>query len=137
MKKKRVGRVIAIILLIILLMFLGYLVYNYYFGASKEQKIERILKKMTKTFYEENYYDMLLDEKGSKENVVEYLGKYSKTGLRISYDSLKAYYDMNHKMNYTDLSNCDEFETKVIIYPKSPYNKTSYTLDYILSCDKK
>ena len=135
MKVKKVGKAIAIFLLIILVLVLGYLVYNYFYGGTKEQKIERKLKKMTKSFYEDYYYDLLLEDKGSSDKVVEYLSKFSKTGLKISFDSLKAYYDQTSNMNYTELTVCDEIDTKVIIYPKEPYGKTDYTMEYKLSCD--
>ena len=57
MKAKRVGKTIAIILLILIVFALGYLVYSYFYGVTDEQKIEIKLKKMTKSFYEDYYYE--------------------------------------------------------------------------------
>ncbi len=55
MKKKKVGKIIAIFFLIILVLSLGYLVYSYLNSGTEEEKIERKLKKMTKSFYEDYY----------------------------------------------------------------------------------
>ena len=135
MKKKKVGKIIAIFFLIILVLSLGYLVYSYLNSGTEEEKIERKLKKMTKSFYEDYYYDLLVESKGSKEDAITYLKAYKDNGLKISYDSLKTYYDQKAGMNYTELASCDENETKVVVYPKEPYGNKDYTLDYILSCD--
>ena len=137
MKAKKVGKVIAIFLLIIFILALGYLVYNYFYGGTVEQKIERKLNKMTKSFYEDYYYDLLVDSKGSKEEAINYLKQYEKIGLKISYDSLKVYYDQKGYMNYTILKDCDENETKVLIYPKNPYGKKDYKTSFKLSCKLK
>ena len=135
MKAKKVGKVIAIFLLIVLVMALGYLVYTYFYGGTREQKIERKLKKMAKSFYEDYYYDLLVEQKGSNDQAIVYLSNFADTGLKISFDSLKLYYDENAKMNYTELADCNENATKVIIYPKSPYGNKDYTMKVQLACD--
>lgn len=136
MKSKKVGKTIAIVLLVILVIFLGYLSYNYFVGITPTQKIERKLEKLTKSFFEDYYYDLVLNNEGSKKGTAKYLSQFKKTGLRISLDSLKAYYDNNGGMNYTMFAKCDENKTQVIIYPKKPYTRYSYKLDTELSCKK-
>ncbi|MBR4830453.1 MAG: hypothetical protein IKZ96_01630 [Bacilli bacterium] len=135
MKAKRVGKVIATIFLILFILVLGYLVYSYFFGGTDEQRIERKLNKMAKDFYEKCYYDELVEQKGSASDAIEYLKDYKDKGLKVSYSSLKEYYDeFGSKMNYTELSVCDEDNTYVLIYPKSPYGKTDFTVGYKLNC---
>lgn len=136
MKRKKFGRGLATFLLILLIIALGYLLYTYFYGGSKEDKIERKLIKMTKTFYEEYYYDALVEEKGSKDNAIVYLSKYADKGLKISFGSLKEYFDTEKgNMNYTELMDCNENDTRAIIYPKSPYGKTDYSIKIKLACD--
>jgi hypothetical protein len=137
MKRKKVGKVIAIVLIILLVAFAGYLSYSYFIGITPEDKLEKKLNKMTKSFYEDYYYDIVADEQGNEDNIAVYLSKYAEKGLKISFDSLKAYYDNIGGMNYTEFKDCDENKTIVTIYPKSPYTKTDYSLKVKLSCKLK
>ncbi len=95
MKRKKVGKAIATLLLIVLIPFMGYLLYTYFYGGTKEDKIEKKLLKMAKTFYEEYYYDALVEQKGSEDNAIVYLSGFVDTGLKISFDNLKVFYDKN------------------------------------------
>lgn len=135
MKAKKFGKGLATFLLIVLLIIMGYLVYTYFYGGTREEKIERKLKKMAKVFYEDYYYDALVEQKGSSDQAIIYLSNYADTGLKISFDSLKTYYDEIGNMNYTELMDCDENNTKVIIYPKTPYTNKDYSMKVSLSCD--
>ena len=136
MINKKIGKIIAIIILIILVIILGYLSYNYFIGLTPTQKLERKLETMTKSFYNDYYYDLIVQNEGSKEGATKYLSKYSKSGLKISLDSLKTYYENNGGINYTMFADCDENKTIVTIYPKKPYKKYNYKLDIKLSCKK-
>ena len=40
MKRKKVGKAIATLLLIVLIPFMGYLLYTYFYGGTKEDKID-------------------------------------------------------------------------------------------------
>ncbi|MBR6112943.1 MAG: hypothetical protein IKP79_00330 [Bacilli bacterium] len=137
MKRKRVGKIIAIVLLVLIIGFAGYLSYSYFIGITPEDKLEKKLIKMTKSFYEDYYYDIVADEQGTEDNIAVYLSKYAGKGLKISFDSLKAYYDNIGGMNYNEFKDCDENKTIVTIYPKSPYTKADYTLKTTLSCKLK
>ena len=137
MKLKKVGKIIAIILLVVFILFLGYLTYNYFFGRTEEDKRKIQLVKMTKSFYEDYYYGIVKEEQGSEDNLVVFLSGYADTGLKVSLDSLKTYFDNNGGgMNYTEFADCDENKTVVTIYPKSPYSKKDYMLKIDLSCEK-
>lgn len=138
MKVKRVGKTIATILLILFVLTLGYLLYYYFFGGSAEQRIERKLNKMVSKFYSDFYYDELVEQRGSASDAIKYLESYKDKGLKVSYSSLKEYYDeFGDNMNYTELSVCNEDNTYVIIYPKSPYGKKDFTIGYKLDCNLK
>ena len=131
----KVGRKIAIFVLVILFIILGGLLYIYYYGGNGEQPLERKLRKMAKSFYEDYYYNLVVEDKGSKEDAIVYLSGYADSGLKISYDNLKIYYNQKNNMNYTDLSVCNEEKTRVIIYPKSPYGNKDYEMEVELLCD--
>ena len=135
MKRKKFGKGLASFLLIILLVALGYLVYTYFYGGTDEQKLERKLTKMAKSFYEDYYYDLLVEEKGSNDQAIVYLSKFADKGLKISFDSLKLYYDENGNMNYSDFKDCNVNKTIVTIYPKAPYTNKDYTTKVKLACD--
>ena len=90
---------------------------------------------MGTTFYEEYYYDALVEQKGSQDNAISYLSQFADRGLKISFDNLKTYYDKNSLMNYTELMDCDVDKTRAVIYPKAPYGKKDYTIKAELSCD--
>lgn len=135
MKRKKFGKVLAILLLLILIPFLGYLLYTYFIGGTKEDKIEKKLIKMGRTFYEEYYYDALVEQKGSADNAISYLSQFADKGLKISFDNLKTYFDKNNFMNYTELMDCNVDKTRAIIYPKAPYGKKDYEIKADLSCN--
>lgn len=136
MKAKKVGKTIAIILLILFIVALGYLLYYYFFGGTQEQVIEKKLSRMASKFYKDFYYDDLVEKKGSANDAIEYLKGYKDKGLKVSYSNLKEYYDeFGNSMNYTDLSVCDEDNTFVLIYPKSPYSNKDFTIGYKLDCE--
>ena len=135
MKRKKFGKGLAILLLILLIPFMGYLLYTKFYGGTKEDKIEKKLLKMGTMFYEEYYYDALVEQKGSEDNAISYLSQFADKGLKISFDNLKTYFDKNSLMNYTELMDCDVDKTRAVIYPKAPYGKKDYDIKAELSCD--
>ena len=49
---------------------------------------------------------------------------------------METYIDTHKVENYKVLKNCDKEKTSVIIYPKSPYGKTDFTVKVNMNCKK-
>jgi hypothetical protein len=49
---------------------------------------------------------------------------------------MKIYIDSKKVENYKALKNCNEEETKVTIYPTTPYGKNDFKIKTKMSCKK-
>lgn len=100
---------------------------------SNKAKLEAELKEMGKGFYEDFYYDLVVNSNG-----VDSIKKFENTGIKVDLDNLSRQNDAN-KEKVKDFVNdkneeCNKANTKVIIYPKDPYGKTNYQLEVQLDC---
>ena len=98
---------------------------------QKEEKIKNQLNNIGKDFYE-NYYNYQVGS--TDEERSDFLSKYESKGIKINLDNLSRYDEKNaieiNKFVYKKAKKvCDKSETKVIIYPISPYDKKSYKID--------
>ena len=126
MKNKKIMFLIAIILFIIA----GILILvNSKIG--RESLSRRDIRKITKEFYSFYY-----DENNSDNNVKNYLRKYINTGLTISLGDMEIYIEnkSNGGTTYSSLEKCDRANSKITIYPKSPFGKDDYELKFDLVC---
>jgi hypothetical protein len=126
MKNKKIMFLIAIILFIIA----GILILvNSKIG--KESLSRRDIRKITKEFYSFYY-----DENNTDDNVKNYLRKYINTGLTISLGDMEIYIEnkSNGGTTYSSLEKCDRANSKITIYPKSPFGKDDYELKFDLVC---
>ena len=98
---------------------------------------------MGKDFYENFYYEQV---GSTNEERANFLSKYESIGIKINLDNLSRYDNnknadkLNEFVNKKTNKSCDKVNTKVTIYPKKPYNKTSYKIETQLDCgfsDKK
>ena len=122
MKKK-----LAIIGIIILVLLLGFFIYV---NFNTKKIAENKLKKLGNEFYDYYYDEQNTDNKGS-----DFLKNYSKIGITINLRDLKVYLD-NHKIeNYKIFSKCDETNTKITIFPFSPYGKNDRVIETTLDCN--
>lgn len=126
MKNKKIMFLIAIILFIIA----GILILvNSKIG--RESLSRRDIRKITKEFYSFYY-----DENNTDDNVKNYLRKYINTGLTISLGDMEVYIEnkSNGGTTYSSLEKCDRANSKITIYPKSPFGKDDYELKFDLVC---
>ena len=126
MKNKKIMFLIAIILFIIA----GILILvNSKIG--RESLSRRDIRKITKEFYSFYY-----DENNTDDNVKNYLRKYINTGLTISLGDMEIYIESksNGGTTYSSLEKCDRANSKITIYPKSPFGKDDYELKFDLVC---
>ena len=104
---------------------------------SNEKELETSLKEMGKSFYENFYYEQV---GSSSEERSSLLSKFSTIGIKIDLDNLSRYNDGEFKKDIEKFVNsktgekCSKTNTKVTIYPKSPYGKTDYTVKADLDC---
>lgn len=122
--------------IVMLLVFGGIKIINNIKNVSKDE-LTVYLEDMGKEFYEEFYYEQLgstLKEKAS------FLSLYKDIGIKISLETLSKYNgnkfgDIIDKfVNKETNQLCNRNVTKVIIYPKEPYEKDSYKIDTEIEC---
>lgn len=130
-KRKNKGRVIAIIGILILVLFLGVLVF---YNMNSEKRAEARLNQISKIFYKYYYEDN--SNKDDKDAIKVFLSKYAASGLTIRLKDMKIYIDSKKVENYKALKNCNEEETKVTIYPTTPYGKNDFKIKTKMSCKK-
>lgn len=106
-------------------------------GESQEVKLTNELKELGIDFYENFYYKQV----GSNdEERSEFLEKYKDIGIKISLDNLSRYKTdeteeiVKKFVNNESKEECDRINSMVVIYPKEPYDKDSYTIDAMLEC---
>lgn len=104
--------------------------------GGQEASLSKSLESMGKDFYENFYYE----QAGSTdEDRTDFLSKYESIGIKVNLDNLSRYNNnnsdkINEFVNQKTKKACDKTNTKVIIYPQKPYNKTSYKIETQLDC---
>lgn len=104
---------------------------------EREEVLTNYLIEMGKDFYESYYYDAVGSSEESRKN---FLQKYSEIGIKVSLDNLSRYNSavvtdrINEFFSNNEEEDCNRENSKVIIYPQSPYGKTDYRIDTILKC---
>lgn len=122
---------VIILFLIVLGTFLALTVGSTAFNLESELRV------MGSDFYENFYYDQL---NKSEEEKVKLLSQYSSIGLKVNVDNLvRSNKEVNEEkvkgfINPKTKEECDLENTKVIIYPKSPYGKTDYDMEVQIEC---
>lgn len=139
-KKQRVSKAVKVcalsVILIIVLVVVFIVAKNS--KASLKEELNTSLKSMGETFYTDFYYTEISKNK-SKSEVTEFLEKFKDVGIKVNLDNLERYNDGKNKEEIAKFKNedgkaCNKNTTQAIIYPKSPYGKTDYTVDVTLDC---
>lgn len=104
---------------------------------SNEKELETTLSEMGKSFYENFYYEQI---GSSGDEKIELLSKFTTVGIKIDLENLGRYNDgefskdIEKFVNSKTKGKCNKSNTKVIIYPTSPYGKTDYKIETELDC---
>jgi len=104
---------------------------------SQKQELKMKMDEMGRAFYENFYYQQV---GSTDEDRAKFLKKFEEIGIKVNLDNLSRYNSqdseqiLNQFINKKTNTECDKVNTQVIIYPISPYNKTSYTLEVNLEC---
>jgi len=105
--------------------------------GDNKKELEKSLEEMGRDFYENFYYDQI---GGSADERTSLLSKFTTVGIKIDLDNLGRYNNGEYKEKISEFTNkktkekCSRTDTKVIVYPKSPYGKTDYTVETELDC---
>lgn len=126
---------IAITTLILIIAIILIIIFNS--KKSEEDKLNDMLKELGVNFYENFYYDQVGTNDTERK---EFVKKYETIGIKINLDNLsRLNSDESKKMvdkfvNSKTKKECDKSNTRVIIYPKTPYEKDSYDIKTELVC---
>lgn len=132
-------KVIQIVIIVVVLAVVLGVVFILTKGVrlSDEEKLEKSLTKMGETFYTDFYYTEISKNKTSQE-VSEFLAKFQDVGIKVNLDNLSRYNDGANEDEIAKFKNgdkeCDKTNTRAVIYPKSPYGKSDYTIKAELDC---
>lgn len=139
-KKSKKIIVIATTVLLVVVACLYFLV----FRQSEEEKLTKILTELGSDFYE-NFYCNQVGK--TDEERVAFLKRFEEIGIKISLDNLARYKvdgddaknaEIEEKVklfvNKSTSKECNKDDTKVTIYPQSPYSNTSYKIEANLDC---
>ncbi len=135
-KKSKVNKKLILVpIIVVLAVALGLLVS---FGKkTNERELENSLKEMGKSFYENFYYEQIGT---SADERTKLLSKFTTVGIKVDLENLSRYNDGEFKKEIKEFKNnktdkaCNQTNTKVIVYPKSPYGKTDYVVEVELDC---
>lgn len=99
--------------------------------GNKEDELNYRLESLGVVYYEEIYYDSI---DGEKE---EYLDILKDIGIKVDLGTLilNVYNeDPEFFINEKENEKCDYDKSYVVIYPKEPYQKKDYEIEYQLEC---
>lgn len=132
--KKTIGIIIGCIVIIALIILAIFAFKNF-----NKVNLDKSLINMGKDFYENFYYNQIGKDDSEKK---VFLQKYESIGIKVSLDNLERYDSGKNKEEVAKFKNektgkeCDKTNTMVVIYPQDPYEKTSYRIESILSCEE-
>ena len=136
-KKRRLNSKVLIIIAAMLVIALAVVLFLMFNSKDNKAEIEKSLTEMGKSFYENFYYEQI---GSSSDERTTLLSKFTTIGIKIDLENLERYNDGEFSKEIKTLKNkktnkmCNKTKTKVIIYPKSPYGKTDYTIKTELDC---
>ena len=137
MEKEKKSSNKIIIIIGVLLVVVAVVLFSVLNKPSNEKKLKTSLTEMGRNFYENFYYEQVGSSADERSTL---LSKFTTIGIKIDLDNLGRYNNgefsskiKEFKNNKTD-EKCSKTNTKVVIYPKSPYGKTDYTIKTELDC---
>ena len=129
---KKIIIIVSAVAVILVVFILGLLML---FGqGNKEKELTNLLEEMGNYFYDG------LNSSKTEEEKVSYLKEMESRGIKIDLANLERFNSSVNKEKVKEFVNpktnkeCDKKNTKIIIYPKSSYGKTDYTLKAELAC---
>lgn len=125
MKNKKILILLIGIVILAIVIILSIFTFS---KIDKENKREKEMKNLGKSFYEEIYYKQLVD---SDIELKDFLSKYKENGIKFDLKTLVNYNDENKEF----FDNCNLEDSKITIYPEEPFEKDSYKIKLTLQCE--
>ena len=136
-KKKVLNKKAIILIAVIIVVIIAVISVLLFAKKSNETELNKSLEEMGKSFYENFYYEQIGTSSDERSSL---LSKFTTVGIKIDLDNLGRYENGKFKDEISKFVNnktdekCNKSNTKVTIYPKSPYGKTDYTVKTELDC---
>lgn len=138
-KQKGVNKNVIVIIVSVVVVLAIIAVAAMFFIDKKDNKkeLEKSLTEMGRDFYENFYYDQV---GSSADERTSLLSKFTTVGIKVDLDNLGRYNNGEFKDQISEFQNkktkekCSKTNTRVIVYPKSPYGKTDYKMEIELDC---
>lgn len=137
-KQKGVNKsLIIIIVSVVVVAIIAVIAMLFIDKKDNKKELEKSLTEMGRDFYENFYYDQV---GSSADERTSLLSKFTTVGIKVDLDNLGRYNNGELKDQISKFQNkknkekCSKTNTRVIIYPKSPYGKTDYTVEIELDC---
>ncbi len=136
-KNKSKAVVCLVIGIILVIALIAMAIIMFFGGVTPEAKLTKSLKSMGSDFYENFYYEQV---GSTKDERATFLSKYETIGIKINLENLSRYDNSKYEKEIKNFVNnktnkqCNKENTKVEIYPTSPYEKDSYTMEIKLDC---
>ncbi len=136
-ENKKIFIIVGIVLLVGLATWITASTISHSKKTDQKEDLNVVLKKLGTSFYEDFYYTNI---GSSDEERATKLARYETIGIKVDLDNLSRYNTENVKeeidkfVNEKTNEKCDKNNTKVIIYPKSPYGKTDYEIETKIEC---
>lgn len=137
--KSSLKQKIKIFTYLLILIVFGFGIFYLVGGSQSEKTLSNKLEAVGQDFYENMYYDHIVANKSEAE-VKEFFAKFTEIGIKVDLDNLARFDEEKYPNLIKDFTNkkskeaCHPINTKVIIYPSEPFNKTDYTLESELDC---
>ena len=133
-------KIAVIVIIVATVVVVGSLWSNQYFSPANRAKRE--LEILTKDYYENFFYDLILREGGDNKNLTEIFQPYNENGMQpvllrqlLLFDNSR--HESSRKEFINDFYKCDTNATSVRITPVAPYGRNDWTAEYNLSCEKQ
>lgn len=122
--------VILTMLVVILSVFFAQL-------STPERIIKGKIESIATDYYENYFYDRILDSLSGDQTITDALDYYSERGFnRVPLEQLFLFDNQRWQSAESAIVKyCDPAKTSITIYPDSPYGPTDYHIDYAYSCD--
>ncbi len=127
------GVILTVIVLAMMSVILAVLVVTFH---NPERIIESKIESIAADYYENYYYEKILNNIPSNKKVGELMEKYAEGGFSdVSLRQLMLFDGRRHADAETELYRyCDPDETYVHFYPEEPFGVTDYRVEYKYAC---
>ena len=130
--KTPVQKTILVVIILAIITVLFSVIFTLVFTTERQVKTK--ISSLASSYYEDYFYPNIISDNNNTPKIVEH---YSGTGF--SKVSLRQIILSNQKITASEADflrkYCNENDTLVQFFPESPYDKTSYRVEFTYSCN--